>query len=185
MNAFISFLYENSIYIAIIIVIITSLLVYISFNSIDLNKIPQKKLIQTVTVETFGNGASVNNNSVNSNLDIDQIQSDVQSKYAVYNPGSGTDSTQTIDFDGAKSFCENYRGNSGELNKACSGLTNDNCKSSECCVLVQGSNGNKCMAGNIKGPTFKKDADGNLISMDAYYYQGQRIAGAAASPTLM
>lgn len=180
MNAFISFLYENYIYIAIIVVVITSLLVYISFNSIDLNKIPQKKLIQTVTVETFGN-----ENSGNGNLDIDQIQSNVQDKYAVYNPGSGTDSTQTIDFDGAKSFCENYRGKSGELNNACLNLTNDNCKSSECCVLVQGSNGNKCMAGNITGPTFKKDDDGNLISMDAYYYQGQRIAGAAALPTLM
>ena len=75
---------------------------------------------------------------------------------------------------GAKSFCENHRGKSSDLNTSCKMLTNDNCTSSDCCVLVQGQNGNTCMAGNVNGPTFKKDKDGKMISMDAYYFQGQK-----------
>jgi hypothetical protein len=84
---------------------------------------------------------------------------------------------QNIDFSGANSFCESYRGNSSNLNIACKGLTDENCSSTSCCVLVQGQNGNTCMAGNATGPTFKKDADGKLISMDAYYYEGKKYPG--------
>ena len=141
------FLNENFIYIAIIILVIFGLLVYINFNNIDLNKPQDKKLIQTVTVETFGNP-----------LDTDEL-------------------VQNIDFSGANSFCESYRGNSSNLNIACKGLTDENCSSTSCCVLVQGQNGNTCMAGNATGPTFKKDADGKLISMDAYYYEGKKYPG--------
>ena len=150
MNANI-FLNENFIYIAIIILVIFGLLVYINFNNIDLNKPQSKKLIQTVTVETFGNRETFGNPS-------DEL-------------------VQNIDFSGANSFCESYRGNSSNLNIACKGLTDENCSSTSCCVLVQGQNGNTCMAGNATGPTFKKDADGKLISMDAYYYEGKKYPG--------
>jgi hypothetical protein len=151
MNAILNFLNENSTYIAIVIAIVVGLLVYISFNNINLNKIPVKKLTQTVTVETFGPMA-------NENL------------------------IQDTDFSGANSFCETHRGNSPSLNRACKGLTDENCSSSACCVLVQGQNGNTCMAGGLNGPTFKKDASGNLISMDAYYYEGKRYLATAPTP---
>lgn len=152
MNALFNFLNENLLYIAIIIIIIVSLLVYINLNNIDLNKIPTKKLTQTVTVETF--------NNLNSNLD---------------------QATQFIDFSGPNSFCETHQGNSPSLNLACKGLTDENCSSIPCCVLVQGQNGNKCMAGGVNGPTFKKDTNGNLISMDTYYYEGKLYTGAPTS----
>jgi hypothetical protein len=152
MNALFNFLNENLLYIAIIIIIIVSLLVYINLNNIDLNKIPTKKLTQTVTVETF--------NNLNSNLD---------------------QATQVIDFSGPNSFCETHQGNSPSLNLACKGLTDENCSSIPCCVLVQGQNGNKCMAGGVNGPTFKKDTNGNLISMDTYYYEGKLYTGAPTS----
>ncbi len=158
MNAIISFLNENYIYIITIIAIILSLLVYISFNKIEMDKTSDKKIVQTVTVETF-------------------VNDDIPDKNILFQstPYTKTDSEdKELDFNGANSFCENYRGQSGELNKACEYLTNDNCKSSSCCVLVQGSNGNKCMAGSANGPTYKKDVDGNLISIDSYYYKGKQ-----------
>jgi hypothetical protein len=155
MNAMISFLNENYIYIITIIAIVLGLLVYISFNKIEMNITTDKKLVKTVTVETF-------------------VNDDIPDKNILFQstPYTKTDSEdKELDFNGANSFCENYRGQSGELNKACEYLTNDNCKSSSCCVLVQGSNGNKCMAGSANGPTYKKDVDGNLISIDSYYYK--------------
>ena len=153
MNTIVTFLNENSGYIAIVIAIIVVLLVYISLENIDLNKTTTQKLTQTVTVETFG--------------PMD----------------NGTNSPQDTDFSGANSFCEAHRGNSPGLNVACKGLTDENCSSSSCCVLVQGQNGNTCMAGGINGPTFKKDASGNMISMDAYYYEGKHYFPTA--PTSM
>ena len=160
MNAIFNFITENLLYIAIIISIIVGLLVYIKFKDIDLNKIPTKKLTQTVTVDTYVNRESFSNGNGVSNLE--QV-------------------VQDFDFSGQNSFCESYRGNSPQLNIACNGLTDENCSSIPCCVLVQGQNGNKCMAGGINGPTFKKDANGNLISMDAYYYEGKQYSGAPTS----
>ena len=162
MNAIVNFFSENVTYVAIIIAVIVSLLVYISVNNIDLNKPTNKKLTQTVTVETFGNRETYVNRETDKN------------KPYQASTNTGCDTTQDFMIDGAKSFCENHRGKSSDLNTSCKLLTNDNCKSSDCCVLVQGQNGNTCMAGNVNGPTFKKDKAGNMISMDAYYFQGQK-----------
>jgi hypothetical protein len=162
-------------------------LVYIHFYNIDLNKTTNKKLTQTVTVETFGNRETFGNQETFDNREtfgnretFDNPEITVppsgNDKTVLYQarPDIGTDSTQDFTIDGAKSFCENYRGESGDLNESCKMLTNDNCKSTSCCVLVQGQNGNTCMAGDINGPTFKKDKDGNMISMDAFYFQGRK-----------
>ena len=148
-----NFINENFLYIAIIILIIFGLLVYINYNDIILDKPQSKKLIQTVTVETFGKRETFGNPS-----DSDEL-------------------LQNMNFSGASSFCESHRGNSSKLNIACKELTDENCSSTSCCVLVQGQNGNTCMAGNATGPTFQKDADGNLISIDAYYYEGRKYPG--------
>ena len=59
MNAIISFLNDNYIYIITIIAIVLSLLVYISFNKIEMDRVTDKKVVQTVTVETFVNGYNV------------------------------------------------------------------------------------------------------------------------------
>ena len=162
MNALLNFFNENATYVAIVIAVVFILLVYINFFDIDLNKPTNKKLTQTVVVETFGNRETYVNRETN---DIDKLYQ--------ASTNTGSDATQDFALDGAKSFCENHRGKSGDLNASCKLLTNDNCKSSSCCVLVQGQNGNTCMAGDVNGPTFKKDKDGNMISMDAYYFQGK------------
>lgn len=67
-------------------------------------------------------------------------------------------------------FCESYLGNSVELEKACEQLTKRNCADIKCCVFNNG----KCAAGDINGPTYKTDKDGNLITMDTYYYLGKK-----------
>jgi hypothetical protein len=153
MNAIVTFLNENSGYIAIVIAIVVGLLVYISFNNINLNQTTTQNLTQTVTVETF---EPMDN--------------------------KGTNLPQDTDFSGANSFCETHSGNSHGLNIACKGLTNENCASSACCVLVKGQHGNTCMAGGVNGPTFKKDATGNMISMDAYYYEGKQYVPTSPTP---
>jgi len=67
-------------------------------------------------------------------------------------------------------FCEKYRGSSGSLNDMCSKLTDKNCNSTSCCVLV---NGEKCAAGNAEGPTFNTDRNGKTKNIDYYYYQNK------------
>ena len=65
-------------------------------------------------------------------------------------------------------FCEKHRGSSGSLNDECAKLTDKNCGSTSCCVLV---NGKKCAAGNADGPTFNTDSNGKTKNLDFYYYQ--------------
>ena len=67
-------------------------------------------------------------------------------------------------------FCEKYRGSSGSLNDECAKLTDKNCGSTSCCVLV---NGKKCAAGNADGPTFNTDSNGKTKNLDYYYYQSK------------
>ena len=67
-------------------------------------------------------------------------------------------------------FCEKHRGSSGSLNDECAKLTDKNCGSTSCCVLV---NGKKCAAGNADGPTFNTDSNGKTKNLDYYYYQSK------------
>jgi hypothetical protein len=72
--------------------------------------------------------------------------------------------------DASVSFCNTFGGDSSKLEGACGSLTYKNCKSSSCCVFI---NGNKCSAGGITGPTFKTNKDGNKITVDNYYYMNK------------
>jgi len=72
--------------------------------------------------------------------------------------------------DASVSFCNTFGGDSSKLEEVCGRLTSNNCKSSSCCVFV---NGNRCSAGGITGPTFKTDKDGNKITVDNYYYMNK------------
>ena len=69
-----------------------------------------------------------------------------------------------------ESFCEAYLGNSSELEGACNQLSDGKCSQVKCCVKT----GDKCVAGDLHGPTYKTDKDGKLVTMDAYYYLGKR-----------
>ena len=146
MNEFVVFIKENYISIAVIIAIIFALLLIISIREWNLNPPkPNSKLVQEVVVETFS---------------LDQDNSELTKEISDLKLGS-TDS-----------FCQSHLGKSAELETSCGQLTDEGCGQTTCCVLTVGSEENRCMAGGKDGPTFKKDADGNLISMDAYYYQG-------------
>lgn len=72
--------------------------------------------------------------------------------------------------DMAVSFCKKFEGKTSELEGACERLTSKNCKTSNCCVFV---NGNKCSAGDASGPTYKTDANGKPIAIDNYYYKNK------------
>lgn len=71
-------------------------------------------------------------------------------------------------------FCETHRGKSDELDKDCNELTQGNCNVTDCCVWV---NKTKCSAGGVNGPTYKTDKDGNLITVDSYYYKNKCYGG--------
>jgi hypothetical protein len=66
-------------------------------------------------------------------------------------------------------FCESYLGDSENLEKGCNELTENNCAEVSCCVYNNG----KCVAGGITGPTYKTDKNGNLITIDSFYYLGK------------
>ena len=66
-------------------------------------------------------------------------------------------------------FCKT-NSNTVELNNACSTLTAENCNLTDCCVLLQG---NKCVAGNENGPTYKTEKTGDKINVDYYYYKNK------------
>lgn len=72
--------------------------------------------------------------------------------------------------DASVSFCNTFGGDSSQLEGACGRLASKNCKTSSCCVFI---NGNKCSAGGITGPTFKTDKDGKKITVDNYYYMNK------------
>lgn len=66
-------------------------------------------------------------------------------------------------------FCKSYLGKSEELEKACNQITANKCAEVKCCVFTN----DKCVAGDINGPTYKTDKDGKLITIDSYYYLGK------------
>lgn len=146
MNEFVMFIKENYISIAVIISIIFVLLLIISIREWNLNPPkPGSKLVQEVVVETFFSDQDLTKEISNLKL-------------------GSTDS-----------FCQSHLGKSAELDTSCGQLTDEGCSQTTCCVLTVGSEKQGvCKAGDKNGPTFKKDKDGNLISMDAYYYQGKK-----------
>jgi len=70
----------------------------------------------------------------------------------------------------SKGFCETYRGKSHELEGECNKLMQYRCNTTDCCVW---SNNSKCSAGGINGVTYKTDDDGNMITIDSYYYKNK------------
>ena len=145
MNEFVMFMKENYISIAVIVSIIFVLLIIISIREWNLNPPkPDTKLVQEVVVETFSQDDDL------------------------------TKEISDLKLGSTDSFCQSHLGKSAELEQSCGQLTDEGCGQTSCCVLATSSGKNMCKAGDKNGPTFKKDQDGNLISMDAYYYQGKK-----------
>ncbi len=77
---------------------------------------------------------------------------------------------EDINLNSYDNFCDSYLGNSLELEGACNQLTETNCNKTKCCVYGN----NKCVAGDSNGPTYKTDKNGKLITMDSFYYMGNK-----------
>lgn len=165
MSEIIDFIKENYVSIAIIVSFIFALLIIISIREWDLNPPkPDSKLVQQVVVE---------------GMDVTMPMPKVYAEFTMPNE-TGTTSNN-FELSPSDSFCESHLGNSAKLESSCSELTQENCSKTNCCVWLKSGSSGKCAAGSEDGPTYKKDKDGQLITMDAYYYQAQRFA----APTSM
>jgi hypothetical protein len=153
MDALIDFIKENYVAILTIVFIMLILLVIISIKGINLNAPkPESKLVQQVVVETLDSMGKNPNLELGLDKELDGLK-----------------------LQPSESFCDSYLGNSGQLEQACNSLTKDNCNETKCCVYANAGSVGKCMAGDINGPTYKTDKDGQLITVDSYYYLGKRV----------
>jgi hypothetical protein len=66
-------------------------------------------------------------------------------------------------------ICSTYAGDFKTINEKCNALRNNSCTISSCCILL---NGNKCVAGDVNGPTYLTD-HGNTIDYNYYIYRGK------------
>ena len=66
-------------------------------------------------------------------------------------------------------ICTKYAGDSKSIDAKCKLLDNDNCNLPDCCILL---NGTKCIAGNIRGPSYLTD-QGNKIDYNYYLYKNK------------
>ena len=76
------------------------------------------------------------------------------------------------DSDFSDGLCEKHSAEPHEIEKKCKELTEDNCNSTSCCVWL---NGQKCVAGNKRGPTYH--SDGNIDIDVAYYHHKNTCKG--------
>lgn len=67
------------------------------------------------------------------------------------------------------SFCSDYLTDSNKLDKQCNKLTESNCNSTSCCIWL---NGNKCVAGGERGPTFRTN-NGQDIDVEFYSWKNK------------
>ena len=67
------------------------------------------------------------------------------------------------------SFCTSTPNDKSELERKCGKLTKGNCKTIDCCVLL---NGAKCVTGDEHGPTFASDHKSDKPGDDYWYYKG-------------
>lgn len=68
-------------------------------------------------------------------------------------------------------FCAYHQQNPTKIESICNGLDNNVCSSTQCCVLLGGE---KCVAGNERGPTnYSNYTDPIILHRDLYYYQGK------------
>ena len=85
-----------------------------------------------------------------------------------------------LTYDNTASFCTSHDNlpSGSNLEESCNNLTNENCNSVSCCVLL---NGEKCVAGDADGPTFKTKTDGSKNNIDFYYYQNKCYGNGCSS----
>ena len=175
MSDFLDFIYENYKFIIAIALSIIGLLVFISVKGIKFNE-PKlnTNLVQTVTIESFDN--NIVDDSLKSGL-VDYNQQPALGSLYKSGTDTGVDYTQIIPLDGQSNFCQKYKNSPKELQQACKNISNSTCQNLPCCALIGSGEDDTldtCVAANQNGIIFKTDPNGTLISMDHYYYQGEK-----------
>ena len=175
MSDFVDFIYENYKFIIAIALSILGLLVFISVKGIKFNE-PKlnTNLVQTVTIESFDN--NIVDDSLKSGL-VDYNQQPALGSLYKSGTDTGVDYTQIIPLDGQSNFCQKYKNSPKELQQACKNISNSTCQNLPCCALIGSGEDDTldtCVAANQNGIIFKTDPNGTLISMDHYYYQGEK-----------
>jgi len=134
---------SNILNIFIAVIVIFALIIFIEISNLNLNPTPvNKKVVQVVNIEALQNNDKKDN---------------INKKEA---PNTSINMNPVAD------FCKS---GSDSLKESCAKLTKKNCNETSCCVVL---NGEKCVAGNEDGPTFKTDS-GEDITIDYYYYQNK------------
>jgi hypothetical protein len=73
-----------------------------------------------------------------------------------------------LNTDFAKSFCDLNQSSGQELKEKCPTLTQNNCRSTSCCIWTSHQ---KCEAGGENGLLFNTEPSGKPIHLDYYYYK--------------
>ena len=103
---------------------------------------------------------------INFNLNTKETNKKVVQVVNIEALQNNTDTNTTINLNPISDFCKS---SSDSLKTSCGKLTKKNCNATTCCVML---NGEKCVAGNQDGPTFKTES-GEDINIDYYYYQNK------------
>lgn len=75
-------------------------------------------------------------------------------------------------------FCKQYADFPQNLEQACNATDLNQCASTSCCVLL---GGNKCVAGNEKGPLLKSNYSDKFVQDPTYYYFDGKCFGNCAA----
>ena len=136
------FLRSDVLNIFIGVIVIFALIIFIEVSNLNLNPDQSNKKVVQV-------------------VNIEALQNNMKDKKEKVEPPN-----TSINLNPVSDFCKS---SSASLKESCAKLTKKNCNSTSCCIVL---NGEKCVAGNQDGPTFKTDS-GEDITVDYYYYQNK------------
>ena len=133
---------SNVLNIFIGVIVIFALIIFIEVSNLNLNTDQVNKKVVQV-------------------VNIEALKNNIKDKTNKVEPPN-----TSINLNPVSDFCKS---SSSSLKESCSKLTKKNCNSTSCCIML---NGEKCVAGNQDGPTFKTNS-GEDITVDYYYYQNK------------
>jgi hypothetical protein len=161
---------SNVLNIFIGVIVIFALIIFIDVTNLNMNPDPEnKKVVQVVNIEGLKNKKKSKQTNTATDTDEPVTNDPVISEPVIDDPVLPPEPNKpctTINLNPISDFCKS---NSASLKESCTKLTKKNCNATSCCVVL---NGNKCVAGNQDGPTFKTDS-GKDITVDYYYYQNK------------
>jgi len=156
------------------VIIIFALIIFIDVSNIDLNPNPvNKKVVQVVNIEALKNKKKKKKKKKKDSTTPDETTDETTTDETITDETT-TDETPlpppepnkpntSINMSPIDDFCKS------SLKDSCDKLTKKNCNATSCCIML---NGEKCVAGNQDGPTFKTES-GEDITVDYYYYQNK------------